>query len=118
VLRPRYAIAASYLAAVLLGAALGDPADLPADLSRLLSRGVEQTLEVAELAGSAGRDRLESLENAARKAGRSVARSVDSLEERLPDLPSTRPAPAPDRKLEAHPENDAPRPRGRERRSP
>ena len=118
VLTPRYAVAASYLAAVLLGAALGDPADLPAGLGRLLSRGVEQTLEMAELAGSASRDRLENLEDAAREAGRSVARSVDSLEKRLPARPSTQPAPSPDPKLEVHPENDAPRPRGRERRSP
>jgi hypothetical protein len=100
VLSPRYAIAASYLAAVLLGATLGGPADL----GRRFAHGVEQTLEVA---GSAGRERLERLETAASAARRSAGRSVERLGERLPPLPAH---------LDHH-ENDAPRPgRGVERR--
>jgi hypothetical protein len=116
VLSPRYAVAASYVAAVLFGALLGGPGDL----GRLVARGVERTLAAADLAdiadraGKAGRGRLESLETAARgaarRAGRSVGRSVQRLERRLPARPATRPAQPPKPDPEVHSENDAPRP--------
>jgi hypothetical protein len=94
VLAPRYAIAASYLAAVLVGAALGDPGEL----GRRLARGIEQVVDRAE---STGEQNLGSLQHsaaarlrAAREAagtvgesvGKSFDRSIDRLDGSLPRL--------------------------------
>lgn len=118
VLSPRYAVAASYLAAVLLGVAFGDPSEL----GRRFALGVEQIIDRAE---SAGERRLGSLEQAAadryrrtQEAVGAVKKSVEGLGDRLPEIPSGL-VPALDRNEdEMQEENNAPaRKPGRERRS-
>lgn len=138
ILSPRYAVAASYVVAVLLGAAVGDPAEL----GRRIARGVNETLGRAE---AAGERRLGSLQEAAsvryREARQAVERTVErtveqsaerlkGLEEKLQEVPSGlvprrgsgreqtgRPEAAPTEPIQPE-ENDAPRPeRGGERRS-
>lgn len=120
VLKPRYAVAASYAAAVLLTAAFDGPGDL-GDRGRQLAREVGRTVERAE---AAGRERLAALEEAAavryretrQEVAATVEQSVERLGDRLPAIPAIpaglAPSAAPDPE-----EDDAPRPaRGRERR--
>lgn len=109
VLAPRYAIAASYLAAVLVGAALGDPGEL----GRRLARGIEQVVGRAE---STGEQNLGSLQQgaaaryrAAREAAGSVGRSMEeSLDRSIDRLDGSLPRLGSPEKVNDQPQDDAP----------
>lgn len=89
----RYAVAASYVLALLVGAAIGNPLDLGRDAADALSTSVVSRLERAlEGAEEQGRDRLDALESTVLsrygETRRSVEESLGSLESRVDELQS------------------------------
>jgi hypothetical protein len=84
----RYALAASYLLAVLTGAALGNPVEAAGSLTRSVDRAVRPRVERAiERVEDRGRRRLDDLESAVRErygaTRQTVEQSLESLEHRL-----------------------------------
>jgi hypothetical protein len=84
----RYAVAASYLLAVLLGATLGNPAEAAGALSRSVDRAVRPRVEHAiENVEDRSRRRLDDLESAVRErygaTRQTLEQSLATLEHRL-----------------------------------
>jgi len=84
----RYALAASYLLAVLTGAAFGNPVEAAGALTRSVDRSVRPRVERAiESVEDRGRRRLDDLESAVRErygaTRKTVEQSLESLEHRL-----------------------------------
>jgi hypothetical protein len=84
----RYAVAASYLLAVLLGATVGNPVEAAGALSRSVDRAIRPRVEHAiENVEGRGRRRLDDLESAVRErygaTRNSLEQSFESLEHRL-----------------------------------
>lgn len=84
----RYALAASYLLAVLTGAAFGNPVEAAGALTRSVDRAVRPRVERAiESVEDRGRRRLDDLESAVRKrygaTRQTMEQSLESLEHRL-----------------------------------
>lgn len=89
----RYAVAASYVLALLVGAAIGNPLDLGREAADALSLGVVARLELAlEDAEAQGRERLDAWEITVRarygKTRESVEESLGSLGSRVDELQS------------------------------
>jgi anti-sigma factor RsiW len=84
----RYAVAASYLLAVLLGATIGNPAEAAGAVSRSVERAVRPRVEnIIETVEGRGRRRLDDLESAVRErygaTRETVEHSLENLEHRL-----------------------------------
>jgi hypothetical protein len=84
----RYAVAASYLLAVLTGAALGNPVEAAGAFTRSVDRAVRPRVERAiESVEDGGRRRLDDLESAVRErygaTRQTVEQSLATLEHRL-----------------------------------
>ena len=84
----RYALAASYLLAVLTGAAFGNPVEAAGAFTRSVDRAVRPRVERAiESVEDRGRRRLDDLESAVRErygaTRQTVEQSLESLEHRL-----------------------------------
>jgi hypothetical protein len=91
----RYAVAASYLLAVLLGATIGNPVEAAGALSRSVDRAVRPRVEHAiENVEDRGRRRLDDLESAVRErygaTRTTLKKSFASLEHQATELDEMR----------------------------
>jgi hypothetical protein len=87
----RYAVAASYLLAVLLGATIGNPARLGRETAGALSRSMDRAIETVE---DRGRRRLGDLGSAVRErygaTRNSLEQTLESLEHKATELDEMR----------------------------